>query len=111
MKTAPASKSAVSVPIIILSDSDSDAEGHSVSQRATQPLKRSATSASGNSAKGPRYSNCRDCNSKCAVQVDQTPSNFGRKVNFPTLHLFHSKNAAATEWLMSNMFQLRFRIE
>jgi hypothetical protein len=85
MKMAPPSKSAVSVPIIILSDSDSDAEDHSVSQRATQPQKRSATSASGNTAKEPRYSNCRDCNSKCVVQVDQTLSNSGRKVNFPSL--------------------------
>ena len=95
---ASASINVVSAPIIILSDSDSDAEGKSVSQRATQPQKRSAISASGKIAKGPRYSKCQDCKSIWAVQVDQTPSNFGRKVNFPSLPLLIQKIAAATTW-------------
>ena len=72
-------------PILILSDSDSDVEISSSTpaslQHAAQPRKRPAAAAGGNHARGPRVSKCEGCGAMCIVQVDRTPSNFGRNVS------------------------------
>ena len=74
-----------SAPIVILSDSDSDAElsqpTAASSQHATQPRKRPSAAAGGKAAKGPRVSKCEDCGAMCIVHSDKPPSNFGRNVS------------------------------
>jgi DnaJ-class molecular chaperone len=74
------------VPIVILSESDDDVAEvtPASSQNARQSRKRNCSSnVSDGAAKGSRFSKCEDCHSICAVQVDRTPSNFGRKVISP----------------------------